>query len=191
MSVTEVRQRTLHGLQEQMQALRTEMTSLMKQGAIAVEDYELARLDGPVRLSTLFGAKRDLLVVHNMGRKCPYCTMWADGFNGLYPHIADRAAFVVTSPDTPTVQAEFAASRGWRFPMVSHNGTSFAADMGYRGENGGFQPGLSAFRLADDGSIIRISTTPMGPGDLYNPAWHMFDLLADGANGWQPKYSYG
>ena len=74
----------------------------------------------------------DLFVIHNMGRSCPNCTLWADGFNGIYPHIADRAAFVVASPDPPDVQQSFAASRGWRFPMVSHQGSSFAADMGYR-----------------------------------------------------------
>lgn len=63
--------------------------------------------------------------------------------------------------------------------------------MGCRGEAGGFQPGLTAFRLDDAARIVRVSTTPMGPGDLYNAAWHMFDLLADGADGWQPKFRYG
>jgi predicted dithiol-disulfide oxidoreductase (DUF899 family) len=69
-----------------------------------VRDYEFATLEGPVRLSQLFGPKRDLFVIHNMGRSCPHCTLWADGFNGIYPHIADRAAFVIASPDPPDVQ---------------------------------------------------------------------------------------
>jgi len=56
-----------------------------------VRDYEFTTPDGPVRLSQLFGDKRDLFVIHNMGRSCPACTLWADGFNGSYPHIADRA----------------------------------------------------------------------------------------------------
>lgn len=191
MSTPNGHQRRLRSLHEQMQALRTEMTGLMKQDPVDVDDFELTGAQGGVRLSALFGTQRDLIVIHNMGRKCVYCTMWADGFNGLYPHIADRAAFVVTSPDTPAVQAEFAASRGWRFPMVSHHGTSFAAGMGYQADDGSFHPGLSTFRLTDDNQIVRVSTTPMGPGDLFNPAWHMFDLLADGANDWQPKYRYG
>ena len=46
--------------------------------------------------------------------------------------IADRAAFVIASPDPPDVQRSFAAGRGWRMSMVSHQGSSFAADMGYR-----------------------------------------------------------
>ena len=97
-----------------------------------VADYEFATPDGPVRLSGLFGDKRDLIVILNMGASCPACTLWADGYSGLYPHIAQRAAFVVSSPDVPEVQQRFAASRGWRFPMVSHAETSFAGDMGYR-----------------------------------------------------------
>src|SRR6516164_9513796 len=60
-----------------------------------------------------------------MGASCPYCTLWADGFNGLLPHIENRAAFVVASPDDPQAQEKFKASRGWRFPMVSHRDSTF------------------------------------------------------------------
>ena len=64
----------------------------------AVKDYTFAVADGTVKLSELFCGKRDLIVVHNMGATCPYCTMWADGFNGLRHHIGNRAAFVVRRP---------------------------------------------------------------------------------------------
>ena len=98
-----------------------------------VKDYTFQRADGgSVRLSELFGDKADLFVIHNMGARCPYCTLWADGFNGAYEHLRNRAAFVVSSPDAPEQQRKFAASRGWRFPMVSCQGTTFAEDMGYR-----------------------------------------------------------
>src|SRR6266481_1402041 len=49
----------------------------------AVMDYTFATPDGPVRLSQLFGDKASLFVIHNMGAGCPYCTLWADGFNGF------------------------------------------------------------------------------------------------------------
>ena len=49
-----------------------------------VDDYELSGPAGKVRLSELFGDKNDLIVVHNMGKSCPYCTLWADGFNGVF-----------------------------------------------------------------------------------------------------------
>ncbi len=60
-----------------------------------VGDYTFATRDGPVRLSQLFGDKASLFVIHNMGASCPYCTLWADGFNGLLPHIENHAAFAV------------------------------------------------------------------------------------------------
>jgi len=153
-----------------------------------VADYEFQTPDGPVKLSQLFGAKKDLFMIHNMGRACVACTMWADGYNGIYDHLADRAAFVISSPDTPEVQKAFAASRGWRFPMVSHVGTTFAEDMGYRGEKG-WWPGISVFRKQGD-RILRMSDTQLGPGDDFNAAWHLFDMLPEGADGWRPRFAY-
>ena len=102
---------------------------------------------------------------------------------------ADRAAFVVSSPDSPEVQREFAKSRGWRFPMVSHEGTTFAADMGYRGEKGGWLPGVSVFRR-DGKRILRVSDTRFHPFDDFAGAWHLFDMLPGGSGGWMPKFTY-
>lgn len=76
-----------------------------------VNDYELLDSENQkVKLSKLFGKKNDLIIIHNMSKTCPYCTMWADGFNGLLPHLEDRATFVVSSPDEPAIQKEFANS---------------------------------------------------------------------------------
>jgi predicted dithiol-disulfide oxidoreductase (DUF899 family) len=153
-----------------------------------VADYVLAGPAGPVRLSALFAGKDTLFVIHNMGRTCPNCTMWADGFNGVLPHLEDRAGFVIASPDDPQTQAAFAASRGWRFRMVSHQGTDFAAQMGYRGD-GGWLPGVSVFRQ-DGGRILRVSDQRLGPGDDLCSVWHFFDMLPEGANGWRAKFAY-
>jgi predicted dithiol-disulfide oxidoreductase (DUF899 family) len=155
----------------------------------AVADYEFASVEGKRRLSALFGEKDDLFVIHNMGTSCPNCTMWADGFNGVYPHLANRAAFVVASPDSPATQQRFAAGRNWRFPMISHQATSFAADMGYRAENG-FLPGVSVFKRAGD-AVLRVADTGFRPGDDFCAVWHLFDLLPAGAAGWRAKFSYG
>ncbi len=155
-----------------------------------VQDYSFKNWDGSeVKLSQLFGDRDELILVHNMGRSCTYCTLWADGFNGVWPHLNNRAAFVVVSPDEPTVQAEFAKSRNWGFPMASCEGTSFTKDMDM-GEPGGFWPGISAFTKEADGSIRRRSSTYLGPGDAYCSVWHIFDMLPKGENDWNPKYKY-
>jgi predicted dithiol-disulfide oxidoreductase (DUF899 family) len=161
----------------------------------SVSDYTFTtsygtRPDGTTRLADLFGAKNELFVIHNMGASCAYCTLWADGYNGVYEHLANRAAFVVCSPDAPDVQRRFAAGRGWRFPMVSHAGTSFAADMGYRSETRGWLPGVSVFRREAD-RIVRVADTGLSPGDDFCTVWHLLDLLPEGAAGWSPRYSYG
>ena len=155
----------------------------------AVADYEFRSVAGPLHLSALFGAHEDLMVVHNMGRACPSCTLWADGYNGLHDHVVSRAAFVVSSPDPPAVQQAFAASRGWKFPMVSHQGTSFASDMGYGSESAGWRPGISVFRRQGS-TLTRVSDAPWSPGDDFCTLWHFFDLLPAGAAGWTPKFSY-
>ena len=56
-----------------------------------VANYTLAGPTGPVKLSALFGSHKDLIVVHNMGRRCPYCTMWADGYNEVLKQKETRA----------------------------------------------------------------------------------------------------
>lgn len=181
---------TLTGHRARIAELRAEMRQV--QSTIEpqpVQDYVFQTLDGPVALSALFGDKTDLFVIHNMGTGCTSCTMWADGFNGVYDHLASRAAFVVSSPNTPAVQRDFAAGRGWRFPMVSHEGSSFAQDMGYRGANGGWHPGVSVFQKRGD-RIVRVSDAELGPGDDFCVTYHLFDMIPEGVAAWSPKYAY-
>lgn len=145
----------------------------------AVKDYEFTSSDGSVRLSELFGDHEDLIVIHNMGVSCSHCTLWADGYNGIHQHVVSRAGFVVSSPDSPKVQKKIAESRGWRFPMVSHANTSFAADMGYVSARGGWMPGVSVFKRDGD-AILRVSNTGFSPGDDFCILWHFFDMLPGG-----------
>src|SRR5712671_3814299 len=153
-----------------------------------VSDYEFATPRGKVRLSALFGDKDTLFVIHNMGTGCANCTMWADGFNGVYEHLRDRAAFVVSSPDAPERQQSFAAGRGWKFPMISHQGSSFADDMGYR-SNGRAMPGVSVFKRNGE-KIMRVAVTAFAPGDDFCSVWHFIDLIPEGAADWQPRFRY-
>lgn len=177
-------------LQKEIGAGLERLAKLRRASALgAVEDFELRDRSGPLKLSSLFGDRRDLLVIQNMGRKCPYCTMWADGFNGLLAHLEDRAAFVVVSPDPPNVQDEARRERGWRFRMVSSSGSRFKIALGF--ERDGMQtPGVSAFRRGDDGTVRNVGNDIFGPGDTYCGAWHFFDLLEGGAGEWQPKLKY-
>ena len=184
----------IQALQQEIQEKQKALTALRRERpAEAVSDYTLKSATGDVSLSALFGDKRDLIVVHNMGRSCPYCTLWADGFNGLAAHLEDRAAFALCSPDEPGVQSAFASGRGWRFRMVSSADSPFTTDMGYAFEKEGKTwqvPGYSTFRKHDDGTITRIAHDSFGPGDAYCGLWHMFEHLDGGTGDWQPKFQY-
>ena len=172
----------LAAYRERIAALRSEMRKV--QEAVEpqqVDSYSFDTMDGPVTLA-------DLFVIHNMGTSCPYCTMWADGFNGVIDHLQSRAAFVLTSPDPPAAQQAFRTARGWKFRMVSHQGNGFAADMGYRSDKG-CQPGISVFRKLN-GAIVRVSDAALGPGDDFCTVWHFLDLLPAGAGEWEPDFTY-
>jgi predicted dithiol-disulfide oxidoreductase (DUF899 family) len=160
-----------------------------RQSPEPVHDYTLQTAAGAVTLSGMFGDRDDLIVVHNMGRACRYCTLWADGFNGVYPHLANRAAFVVVSPDSVAVQQKFAVSRGWRFPIASGRGSTFIHDMGFMPTPDEPLPGVSTFRMKR-GKILRIAQARLGPFDPFCAVWHLFALLADGIKGWEPQYRY-
>jgi predicted dithiol-disulfide oxidoreductase (DUF899 family) len=160
-------------------------------GVVGAYTFHAVPSGAAVTLAQLFGDKRDLLVVHNMGRSCSYCTMWADGYAGLYKHLADRAAFVLATPDEPGVAGAFASARLWPFPLVSVAGTTFSKDMGFGRDSGGVIPGISAFRKHEDGRITRSGISQeFGPGDPFCAAWHMFDLLEGGVGAWEPKFQY-
>ena len=170
-------------MRERIAALRAERPPEV------VTDYEFVTHDGPVKLTELFGGHRDLMLIHNMGESCPMCTLWADGFNGILPHLESRFSFVVSTPDTPAEQREFAASRGWQFKMVSVGENTFAQDMGYSDGQGNYGPGVSAFQV-NDGKPLRVGTAGFGPLDDFNPMFNLMTLLPEGQDDWWPKLTY-
>lgn len=158
-----------------------------------VQDYELRDSKGkPVKLSKLFGNKKELIVIHNMGSSCPYCTLWADGFTGLLSHLENRAAFVIETPDAPKTQTAFAKRRGWKFKMVSSRDTRFKDELGYayyeKGERY-YRPGVSTF-IKKGGKIFRFADTQLGPNDNFCVQWDFLNLLPGDTFNWGPKFKY-
>ncbi len=180
-------QKELAAGMQQLTELRKKQTELKRRlGKRDLADIHLTGADGkPVRLSALFGEKQDMLLIHNMGTSCAYCTLWADGLKGLQRHLEGRAALVVETPDAPMEQAKFAAARGWRFRMVSSKGTTLLKDTGFQ-LGGGVMPGVSALHKDADGKIRQVAIDFFGPGDDYCAAWPLMELLEGGVNGWVP-----
>lgn len=182
-------QKEIQKLEKSIRTAKDKLAKLRRRaGAQPVADYVFkGPLGERLSLAEAFGDRDELIVVHNMGRSCSYCTMWADGFNGLLPHLEDRAAFLVESADDAPAQRRFASDRGWRFRMVSSKGTSFKADMGYADEDGDPVPGVSTF-VKRGGQVLRVADTHFGPGDNFCVTWDLLDLLPP--KEWGPRFHY-
>lgn len=161
-----------------------------------VPDYTFIDMDGKrVRLSELFaGDKDDLIVYHLMWAKddgfCPMCSLWIDGFNGLTPHITQRANFVVASRAPVDKLKAWGERRGWRrLRLLSDDGPQFARDIDAEDAEGNPDSTISVFRR--DGDRIRhfytahpsLENRERGI-DLLCPVWHLFDLTPSGRGGW-------
>jgi predicted dithiol-disulfide oxidoreductase (DUF899 family) len=142
-----------------------------------VADYVFMSQAGePVRLSDLLGDREALVMVHNMGSHCPFCTEWADDFNRIVPELTDRMAFVVESADDPVVQRDYHAARGWTFNMVSSQGTPFKKDMGFMDAQHRPIGGVSVFKR-QAGKIVRARRDAPTPADDSSSVGYFFGLL--------------
>lgn len=147
--------------------------------------FEFETPDGQISLEALFDARPDLLVIHNMGTFCSYCTLWGDTLIGLHRHLTERTQMVMISPDPVDVQQQFAESRGWPWPMARDT-SGFSRAVGYASENGMY-PGCTTLYRSENGILIT-GQTPFGPYDQICGAWHLMDLLKDGPAEWEPKH---
>lgn len=169
-------------IEKQIEDIRKRKIELnSKLASMDVKEYTLKDREGKdVKLSELFEDNNYLILIHNMGKSCSYCTMWADGFKDTYKEIEKKASFVLVSPDAHDVHKKFAESRNWGFRSYSASGTDFIYDMGYDFIKDGkhnYWPGVSVFEKKEDGKIIRIAKDFFGPGDFYCNIWHFLDLL--------------
>lgn len=174
--------------EKELEAQIAELNALRRQlGAMPVSDYPLTDWDGnTVMLSAAFGPHERMVLVHNMGFACPYCTLWAEGFKGLWKHIESgeyappSAKFLLLSNDRPDQQKAGATQRGWDFPMLSARGTNLFADLGFAEEKDGqlnWWPGVSTLVKAADGTLRRTGLATFGPGDQFCALWPFMELF--------------
>ncbi len=153
-----------------------------------IPNYTFATLSGATTLAELFGDHDTLLVIHNMGQGCRYCTLWADGFNGFLPHLEAAMSVVLVSKDPPALQREFALSRGWRFRLASHGGGRYIVEQTAQA-GGNNMPGAVVYTREGD-TIRRKNACVFGPGDLYCSAWNLLALAGFDDASWTPQFRY-
>ena len=153
-----------------------------------VNNYVFETLGGQITLLELFADQDKLLLIHNMGQGCRYCTLWADGLNGFVPHLESAMALALVSRDTPELQRRFANSRGWRFQLASHGGGKYIQEQTVM-EGAANEPGAVVYERRGD-RIFRKNSCIFGPGDLYCSIWPLLGMAGLSDGDWTPQYKY-
>lgn len=176
-------------LEKQIFELTAKLQAMRKNSAgTEVENYTFATTNGEASLLDLFGDMDKLLLIHNMGQGCRYCTLWADGFNGFLPHLESVMSVVLVSKDPPKLQRSFAGTRGWRFRLASHGGDSYIREQSVQ-EGAENMPGAVAYERQGD-RIMRMNSCVFGPGDIYCSMWSLLGLASMGEQEWAPQFRY-
>ena len=153
-----------------------------------VPNYTFETQNGASTLLDLFGDQDTLMLIHNMGQGCRWCTVWGDGFNGFLPHLESAMSVVLVSKDAPAIQRRFANSRGWRFRLASHGGGDYIQEQSAQAgvDN---MPGVVVYERDGD-TITRKNSAVFGPGDLYCSLWHLLALAGLGEPAFTPQFNY-
>jgi predicted dithiol-disulfide oxidoreductase (DUF899 family) len=207
----------LRRLTEEVAAARRELPP----GGPVPEDYvfEGADPDGApveVRLSELFTAGKDSLVIYNFmfprdpgddrpGPKdgpCPSCVGFLDQLDGAAEHAGQHLNFVVVAKAPLSRVLEFAKERGWRrLRLLSSAENTYNRD--YHGETaeGDQRPMLNVFHRDADAirhfwaSELFYAPTEPGQDPRHNgtlePFWNMLDLTPEGRPAdWDEQLAY-
>jgi predicted dithiol-disulfide oxidoreductase (DUF899 family) len=99
------------------------------------EQYRFETDEGNASLADLFKGRSQLLVYHFMfgpdyKSGCPSCSAIADGFNGIWIHLANHDVMFWAVSRAPLEKLHAYKQRmGWTFPWASSSGSDFNADF--------------------------------------------------------------
>ena len=97
--------------------------------------YRFDSASGVETLGDLFAGRSQLVVYHFMFHPddkvgCPHCSLRADGFTGIIPHLNQRDVTMVVVSRAPYGKLEeFQKRMGWNFKWVSSGGSDFNFDF--------------------------------------------------------------
>ncbi|HEX5408887.1 MAG TPA: thioredoxin family protein [Gemmatimonadaceae bacterium] len=99
------------------------------------KEYQFETDEGSASLKELFKGRSQLLVYHFMfgpdyTAGCPSCSAIADGFDGIFVHLANHDVTLVAVSRAPLAKLqEYKRRMGWTFPWASSYGGDFNADF--------------------------------------------------------------
>lgn len=194
-------------LRRQIEAVATQRRQLPIGGQVP-DDYVFESANGPVKMSELFEAGKDTLVLYNymygpaMPEPCVMCTSILDAMDGESPHIQQRVNYYVVAKSPIDRILATARERGWRGLRLLSSATN-TYNRDYRGETatGAQMPALNVFTKRD-GRIYHtygaeMLFAPSEPGqdgrhvDMIWPLWNLFDYTPEGrGTNWYPRLRY-
>ena len=168
------------------------------------KNYVFDEPAGKRSLADLFHGKSQLIVYHFMfdpdwDAGCKSCSFWADNFDGIDVHLAQRDISFVAVSRAPFPKLDAYRKRmGWSFAWFSSYGSDFNHDFDV-----GFTPdemasgaalynyatikppvsemvGISVFFKDDSGSICHTYSAYSCGVDMVNGAYHYIDLVPKG-----------
>ncbi len=177
------------------------------------KEYVFDTDDGAKTLAELFDGRSQLLVYHFMfgygdsvderNPGCRGCSLVADHFDGVLPHLNGHNVTLVAESIAPLRElGRYKERMGWRFPWVSSLGSEFKYDFGaafteeqqrtgaeynfrHTDDPGQQAPGMSAFALADGVVHHTYSTYGRGVEQLMG-TYRYLDLAPLGRNEKEP-----
>jgi predicted dithiol-disulfide oxidoreductase (DUF899 family) len=99
------------------------------------KNYQFETENGKVPLKDLFKGRSQLLIYHFMfgpdyDAGCPHCSAIADGFEGIWTHLANHDVMLWAVSRAPYAKlGAFKKRMGWTFPWASSNGSEFNFDF--------------------------------------------------------------
>lgn len=170
------------------------------------KDYQFDGPDGCKSLAELFDDRRQLVVYHFMfgpdwDAGCPSCSFWADNFDGIDIHLAQRDIRFIAISKAPWASiSAFRQRMDWRFTWLSSQQSDFNFDFQVSfdaADSEGKQvdynygkidyfmdelPGVSVFARDESGTVFHTYSTYARGLDLLNGAYNYIDLTPLGRN---------
>jgi predicted dithiol-disulfide oxidoreductase (DUF899 family) len=168
------------------------------------KNYRFEGPAGSLSLADLFDGRSQLLVYHfmlgpNWENGCKSCSFWADNYNGIDVHLAQRDVTLAAISRAPYPKiAAFKQRMGWTFAWYSSFGDDFNYDFQASFHPDDLQkgevfynfemrklgmdetPGISVFARDQAGEVCHTYSCYARGLDMLNGAYHLLDLTPKG-----------
>ena len=131
------------------------------------KEYTLQTADGPRSLVELFDGRSQLFVYHFMfgldyDAGCPACSLTADSFNGVLPHLKARDVTMICVSRAPLQKLlAYRERMGWSFNWASSYESDFNFDFGVSaGEEVAHEPAVPLLESNEVGALRLLGEQP-------------------------------